>query len=73
MRTLEDFFKIVTDPEFRELYGQESEVVAQDRGTMTVGWEEVYVEDGKMVNLDGGKSEYLSLKEVVEVIGTEMG
>ena len=72
VRSLEDFFKIVTDPEFQELYGQESEVVAQDRGTMTVGWEEVYVEDGKMVNLEGGKSGNLSVKEVGEVVGSAM-
>ncbi|KAH7125648.1 EthD domain-containing protein [Dendryphion nanum] len=63
VRTLEDFFKIVTDPEFQELYGGESEVVALDKGTMTIGWEEVYVEDGKVVNVVDGRSAYPTFAE----------
>lgn len=68
VRKLEDFFKIVTDPEFQELYGEESEIVAQDKGTLTIGWEEVYIEEGKMVNVSDGKSEYPALVEVGKLI-----
>jgi hypothetical protein len=31
------------------------------------GWEEVYVEDGKIVNIEGGKSLYPSFAECVKV------
>ena len=50
---------IVMDPDFQALVGADNEMQDGERGTVDMGWEEVYVEDGRVVNVgEGGESEY---------------
>lgn len=45
----------------------DGELEDMDRATVVVGWEEVYVEDGKIVNVEEGKSLYPSFAECVKL------
>lgn len=48
---------IVMDPDFQSLVAGEDEICDQTRAKVTAGWEEVYVEDGKVVDDDYGTYE----------------
>lgn len=63
IRTPESMMAIVTDPDFQALIAGDDEVIDNDKATVTAGWEEVYVEDGKIVNIEDGKSLYPSFVE----------
>ncbi|KAB8276137.1 hypothetical protein BDV30DRAFT_235974 [Aspergillus minisclerotigenes] len=43
---------IVTDPEFQSLIAGEDEILDQTRAHVTAGWEEVFIEDGKTVDVE---------------------
>lgn len=43
---------IVTDPEFQSLVAGEDHILDQERATVTAGWEEVFVDEGKIVDID---------------------
>ncbi|GJP96131.1 hypothetical protein AnigIFM63604_005791 [Aspergillus niger] len=51
---------IVTDPDFQSLVAGEDEICDQTRAKLTAGWEEVFVEDGKVVGEDYGSFEELT-------------
>ncbi|KAK2591240.1 hypothetical protein QQS21_011082 [Conoideocrella luteorostrata] len=52
VRTLEQAHAILMDPEFQALVQEASGYQDDDRATFAAGWVEVYVEDGKLVNMD---------------------
>lgn len=59
VRDVETMAKIVTDPDFQALTTMETHIIDVLRGTLRAGWEEVYVEDGKIVEVPvGGYGEY---------------
>ncbi|GAB1206402.1 hypothetical protein APSETT445_005089 [Aspergillus pseudonomiae] len=43
---------IVTDPEFQSLIAGEDEILDQTRAHVTAGWEEVFIENGKIVDIE---------------------
>jgi hypothetical protein len=57
---------IVMDPDFQALIAGDDEVVDPERATVTAGWEEVYVEDGNIVNIEDGKSLYPPFTECIK-------
>jgi hypothetical protein len=61
VRSMDDLMKATQDPEYPEKIGQdEQKFLDQARSMVTVGWEEVYVLDGKIVNFDSnGHSLYV--------------
>lgn len=63
VRRPEDMIAIVTDPDFQALISGDDEVIDNSKATIAAGWEEVYVEDGKVVNLEHGESIYPSFAE----------
>ncbi|KAF2469557.1 uncharacterized protein BDR25DRAFT_288459 [Lindgomyces ingoldianus] len=63
VRTPEQMMAIVTDPDFQSLIADDDDIVDPSKATVTAGWEEVYVEDGKIVNIENGKSIYPSFAE----------
>jgi hypothetical protein len=58
---------IVTDPDFPSLIAGDDAIIDVHNATVTAGWEEVYVEDGKIVNIEYGNSLYTPFKESVKV------
>jgi hypothetical protein len=67
VRTTDQIIAIVTDPDFQELVTMDEKIVDGEKGTVNVGWEEVYVENGQIVNVDDGQSTYPSFAECVKV------
>ncbi|KAE8160931.1 hypothetical protein BDV40DRAFT_313403 [Aspergillus tamarii] len=43
---------IITDPEFQSLVAGEDDILDQARARVTAGWEEVFIEDGKIVDME---------------------
>ena len=58
---------IVTDPDFQWLIAGDDAIIDVHNATVTVGWEEIYVEDGKIVNIEDGNSLYTPFEESVKV------
>ena len=53
MRSIEDLYKAVQDPEYPEKVAPDEQYLLDpSNSTVTVGWEEVYVLDGKVVNIN---------------------
>ena len=53
VRSVEDLKKAVEDPEYPEkVLPDEQRFMDQSNSVVTVGWEEVYVKDGKVINID---------------------
>ncbi|KAF2106509.1 hypothetical protein BDV96DRAFT_607380 [Lophiotrema nucula] len=73
VRKVDDLVKIVMDPEFQALVAGEDDIVDGMRGTVSAGWEEVYVEDGKIVIVVEWESMYPGFEEAVEVVGRGWG
>ena len=67
---MEDMLAIVMDPDFQALVAGEDEVCDQSTATLNAGWEEVYVDEGKVVNVVDGESQYESFA-VNSKIGSE--
>lgn len=64
--------KIVMDPDFQALVTGDEEVTDAQKGSVSAGWEEVYVENGKIVNVDEeGRSLYPGFKEAVKSVVEE--
>lgn len=50
---------ILTDPDSQAMTATETHTIDDSRGTLRAGWEEVYVEDGKIVEVPSvGYGEY---------------
>jgi len=50
---MEDLERAVQDPEYPDKVGpDEAKFLDQRKSTVTVGWEEVYLKDGKAINID---------------------
>ena len=49
VRSTDDMMAIVLDPDFQSLVAGENEICDTERAHLTAGWEEVFVEDGKVV------------------------
>lgn len=62
MRSIEDLYSAVQDPEYPEkIAPDEQYLLDPSTSTVTVGWEEVYVLDGKVVNINkDGTSTYVA-------------
>lgn len=58
---------IVMDPDFQALVAADDEVTDSERATVVAGWEEVYIEDGKIVNVENGESLYPPFGECIKV------
>ena len=43
---------ILMDPDFQALVADDHEYSLQDKAKVTAGWEEVFLEDGKIVEVD---------------------
>ncbi|KAF2248962.1 hypothetical protein BU26DRAFT_540414 [Trematosphaeria pertusa] len=61
VRSTDDMLKIVMDPDFQALVAEDEMTTDGSKGTISAGWEEMYVEDGKIVNVEEGKSTEMSL------------
>lgn len=48
---------IVMDPDFQSIVAGEDDICDQAKAKVTAGWEEVFVEDGKIVEADYGSWE----------------
>jgi hypothetical protein len=58
VRSVDDLYKAVEDPDYPEKVAPDEKYLLDPSTSMvTVGWEEVYVLDGKLVNItEDGKS-----------------
>ncbi|KAH6671368.1 EthD domain-containing protein [Halenospora varia] len=52
LRSVEDLENALKDPLYAEVVGPDEGFMDQSRSMVTVGWEEVYIRDGKIVNVD---------------------
>lgn len=53
LKDIEDLETAVQDPDYPARVGpDEAKFLDQKRSVVTVGWEEVYLRDGKVVNID---------------------
>ncbi|OJJ75993.1 hypothetical protein ASPBRDRAFT_192171 [Aspergillus brasiliensis CBS 101740] len=43
---------IIADPEFQSLVAGEDHILDQERATVTAGWEEVFLDEGKIVDVE---------------------
>ncbi|KAI9040423.1 EthD domain-containing protein [Aspergillus affinis] len=57
VRNTETMQAIVMDPDFQSLVAGEDDICDQTRAKVTAGWEEVFVDDGKVVEADYGTYE----------------
>jgi hypothetical protein len=55
------------DPEIQRLYEEEAPFVSKIHPVATLGWVEVYVKDGKAINVASGKSAYGCFEEVCDI------
>lgn len=56
MPDLSCYEKMIQDPYYKDvMVPDEMEFADWSSSKITIGWEEVYVQDGKVVNLDGGE------------------
>jgi hypothetical protein len=67
VRTTEDMLAIVMDSDFQTLVAGDEKTSDMTKATITAGWEEVYVEHGKIVNVEDGESVYPAFAECVTV------
>ncbi|KAL5380640.1 hypothetical protein DPSP01_007702 [Paraphaeosphaeria sporulosa] len=66
VRSMEQLGGLLGDPEFQQLMADEADICDQERAELSIGWEEVFVENGKVVNIEEGKSVYQGWNESVE-------
>lgn len=61
VRNVDDLMKATQDPEYPiKLQPDEAFMFEHGKMELTVGWVETYVQDGKVVNMEGGKSVFAS-------------
>ena len=58
MRDMDAVYAVAADPEFQVLHGEEGPFVSRLHIVASVGWVEVYVENGRVVNLVEGRPTY---------------
>lgn len=46
------------DPDFQAIVSTEVNVIDNSRGSLRIGWEEVYIEDGKIVEVTDGYGDF---------------
>lgn len=55
MRKLEDFYNARNDPFYSEhVIADEEKMIDRSKSGWTIGWEEIYIKDGEIVNLPQG-------------------
>lgn len=59
------------DPEFQKLQVEEGPYVNRAHTVASLGWVEVYVEGGKVVNVADGRPTYGAFEDVVDVMAPE--
>lgn len=63
---------VSADQEFKDLHLESEPYVRHDTSTVTLTWIEVYLEDGKVVNVNpAGESLYQSFAELSDIKVTE--
>lgn len=67
VRTTEQMMAIVMDPDFQALVAGDNDYVDTERATVTAGWEEVYVDNGEIVNVVDGQSQYPPYSECIKL------
>lgn len=72
-RSIEQLGSFLEDPEFQEIQVEEANLADQERALLSIGWEEVYVEDGKVVNIENGESVYQGFGESVKKLAGGKG
>jgi hypothetical protein len=66
--------RIGSDPDFRALQAEEGVYVSQIHSEASLGWVEMYVRDGKTVNVsEEGKSEFLGWESMSHMPAMKMG
>ena len=67
VRTTDQLLAILSDPDFQALMAEEDAGDLQDpsKATICAGWEEVYVDNNEIVNIEDGKSLYGTYQERV--------
>ncbi|KAI0162089.1 hypothetical protein GGR57DRAFT_453112 [Xylariaceae sp. FL1272] len=63
---------VSADDEFKALHLESEPYVRHDTATVTLTWIEVYLDNGKLVNLDSeGQSLYPSFAELADIKGSQ--
>lgn len=65
VRSMDQLQALMADPEFQAMLAEEVDIIDPSRANLTLGWEEVYVEDGKVVNIEGGAGTYPDYTTIV--------
>lgn len=68
MRDMETVYKVSQDPDFQALHAEEGPFVSRLHVVASVGWVEVYVEDGKVVNVRDGKPTYPGFEVMADML-----
>ncbi|KAJ4346819.1 uncharacterized protein N0V89_010751 [Didymosphaeria variabile] len=66
VRSMEQLGALLADPDFQKLMGDEADMCDPGRAELSIGWEEMFVEDGKVVNVEDGTSAYQPWADSVE-------
>ncbi|GKZ24844.1 hypothetical protein AbraIFM66951_005131 [Aspergillus brasiliensis] len=66
-KTLEDLSKVSRDPEFHALQAEEVPYISKHHVVTSLGWVETFVEHGKVVHIENGKSTYGTFEEMQEI------
>lgn len=72
--TIEFYFKdfaaltaVGQDPEFQALQAEEEPYISRTHTVASLGWVEVFVQDGKVVNIANGKPTYGTFADVADI------
>ena len=57
-RTFEEVTKVTLDPDFQAMQQEEEPWVSKHHIVTSLGWVETFVQDGKVVNIQDGKSTF---------------
>ena len=67
MKSMDAVYAVAADPDFQALHEEEGEWVSKLHVVASVGWVEVYLEGGRVVNLQDGKPVYPTWKIMNDV------
>lgn len=66
-RSFEEMNRVTNDLDFQRLQAEEEPYINRTHNVVSLGWVETYVEEGKVVNVENGKSTYASWEESVDL------
>lgn len=66
-RSFEEVDKVTNDPDFQRLQAEEAPYISKTPSAVSLGWVETFVEEGKVVNVENGRSTYGSWEESVDL------